>query len=253
MSLLLSFLCLYLYLFFFFFLFLFFSLFFFSFPFSFFFSLLQFSSSPSSDPYLDNGIEELDIAIEEQDVETSPALMSLTSTLISKLEKMVAEVLDVVIKGWEVKVTTAEVKQLKSDFAKLVREVIAKSSELEEVVVVGGYEEKTKLELILYSRDVLGVTAVASLLLPYVTSDPNLVQDPPVSNQKVSMETLEERLRSYEKTTERINDTPRLLDMGSKFPRSSMLLDLENKSKKTFFDFLFLFLFLTLLFFFSFF
>ena len=55
----------------------------------------------------------MDIAIEEQDVETSPALMSLTSTLISKLEKMVSEVLDAVIKGWEVKVTSDEVKQLK--------------------------------------------------------------------------------------------------------------------------------------------
>jgi len=127
------------------------------------------------------------------------------------------------------------------DFAKLVGEVTTKSSELEEQVVVGGFEEKTKLELILYSRDVLGVTALASLLLPYVTSDPNLVQEPPVSNQKVSMETLEERLRTYEKTTERINDTPRLLDMGSKFPRASMLLDLENKSQHSliFFSFFF--------------
>ena len=134
------------------------------------------------------------------------------------------------------------------DFAKLVGEVTTKSSELEEQVVVGGFEEKTKLELILYSRDVLGVTALASLLLPYVTSDPNLVQEPPVSNQKVSMETLEERLRTYEKTTERINDTPRLLDMGSKFPRASMLLDLENKSQHShiFFSFFFFCLFVRL-------
>ena len=119
--------------------------------------------------------------------------------------------------------------------------MLERAPEVEEKLVEGGFTERTKLELILLLRDIVGVAAVASVLLPFVTSDPGLAnQDYPVKHLGLSFDDLEAKLKQYEKLPPRLGESGMLgasergaagaAGLSARFPRTSVLLDLNSKA-----------------------